>query len=337
MAVNIDDVAKAAGVSIATVSRVLSDKPYVSQSARARVLESVAELGYRPSRVAQSLRSQQTQIIGLIISDIQNPFFTAIVRAVEDYAHSHDYTLLLCNSDEDPEKETIYINLMLAENVAGVIISPTAGAEAACKQLLKNKIAVVSIDRRMATIDVDTVVTENVNATHKLISHLIENNHHRIGAITAPVAISTGYERQQGYRQALTDHHIELAPELVCAGIPKIETGYTLTNQLLALDDPPTALFTGNNLLTIGALRAIHEHNLSIPQDIAIVVYDEMDWMFVINPPLTVVAQPTYAIGQHAAELLLNRIANPTAPIRKIALEPQVHLRQSSLARQPIK
>ncbi|MCB0111026.1 MAG: substrate-binding domain-containing protein, partial [Caldilineaceae bacterium] len=294
---------------------------------RARVLAVAARLDYRPNRVARSLRAKTSKIIGLIISDIQNPFFTSIVRAVEDIAQAHEYFVLLCNTDEDTEKEALYIELMMAERVAGVIVSPTASSSAAYQALIDSGIAVVAIDRKLSNLTIDTVSVENQCATERVVSHLVALGHTRIAAVVGTPDVSTGIERRQGYEGALRAHGLSVDPQLICSGVPQIPTGYELTNQLLALPDPPTAIFTGNNLLTIGALRAIHEHGLTVPHDIAVAAFDEMDWMFVMNPPLTVVAQPSYAMGEHAATLLLQRIEDPDRAIAAIELEPIVHLR----------
>lgn len=330
MSVGIEDVARLAGVSIATVSRVLARKPHVSEKARRAVLEAVQELGYRPNRDARSLRSQTSKRLGLIISDIQNPFFTAMVRAVEDIAYAYEYTVILCNSDEDAKKEALYIDLMVLERVAGVILSPTCNKGEAVHHLTDAGIPVVLVDRYIAGTSCDTVVVENVTATEKLITHLINNGHTRIGAVIGTPDISTGCERQNGYLEALRKANLAAIPELLRTGVPKAETGYELTNQLLDLPEPPTALFTGNNLLTLGALRAIHEHGLSIPDQIALVCYDEMDWMFVMQPPLTVVAQPVYEMGEKAARLMLKRIKDPTMPPVHTVLEPTILFRGSS-------
>lgn len=324
------DVARRAGVSTASVSRVLADKPHVSATIRQRVLTAVDELNFRPSRLARSLRVQRSHVLGLIISDIQNPFFIALIRAIEDIAYQHQYSLVLCNADEDPVKEALYLDLMMAEKVAGVVISPTHAAAAACQHLADVGIPVVAIDRRVNNTQVDTVVIDNVQAAFALVSHLIDNGHRRIGAVVGTPTVTTGHERRDGYLRALQAHGLTPAPELLCFGSPTMATGYRLVNDLLNLANPPTALFLGNNLLTIGALKAIHERNLRVPDDVALAAFDEMDWMFVVKPALSVVAQPVYAMGKCAAELLLARIAEPTRPIQEIVLQPTVQIRQSS-------
>ena len=323
------DVARRAGVSTASVSRVLADKPHVSDAVRQRVLAAVDELSFRPSRLARSLRNQRSHVLGLIISDIQNPFFTAIVRAIEDIAYQHQYTLVLCNADEDPDKEALYVDLMMDEKVAGVIISPTHETATSCQRLANVGIPVVAIDRKVNDISVDTVVVDNTSAACEIVSHLIADGHRRIGAVVGTPIATTGHERRDGYLRALQMHGIPLESTLLRAGLPTIATGYRLVNELLALPAPPTALFLGNNLLTVGALKAIHERDLHIPEEIALVAFDEMEWMFVVKPALTVVAQPVYEMGKCAADLLLARIADPERPIEEIVLKATIHIRQS--------
>ena len=336
MSAKIEDVARRAGVSTATVSRVLSGKPYVSEELRERVLETVRELKYRPSRVARSLRIQRSSIIGLIISDIQNPFFTSAVRAVEDVAQQRQYSVFLCNSDEDFDKELTYIELMLAEQVAGMIVSPTASSNEVYQRLVEMRVPVVAIDRRVKDVEMDMVVGDNTTAACAVVTHLIENGYQRIGAVLGTPDVSTGAERYQGYANALLQHGLPVRPELVRTGSPRTPNGYTLTMDLLQQEEPPDAIFTGNNLLTVGALRAIHELSLHIPDDIALTAFDEMDWMFLMKPALTVVMQPTYEMGQRAAELLLERIADPDRPPQQIVLQPTIKVRESSQRRRDL-
>jgi DNA-binding LacI/PurR family transcriptional regulator len=327
--VSIKDVARRAGVSSATVSRVLAGKPHVREELRQRVLAAVEELGYQPSHVARSLRAQRSKIIGLIISDIENPFFTSLVRAVEDVAYKNQYAIFLCNSDEDIEKEKLYIDLMWAEKVAGVIISPTRETDHPCRKLIETSVPVVAIDRRILDLKVDTVLVDNVGAAFDLVSHLIQDGHRRIGAVLGDPIATTGHERREGYEQALKARDLPVLPHLIRTGPPKEPVGYRLTGELLDLPDRPTALFTSNNLLTVGALKAIYERGLRIPDDIALVAFDELDWMSLIKPNLTVVAQPTYELGRTATELLLKRIENSTRSPREVVLKPALLIRGS--------
>ena len=329
MPIKIEDVAQRAGVSTATVSRVLSGKPYVSEELRARVLSAAQELDYRPSRVARSLREQRSRIIGLIISDIQNPFFTAIVRAVEDGAYANGHAVFLCNTDEDEAKETLYIDLMLAEHVAGVILSSTTGRNPAYNHLVQAGIPAVAIDRRVYNVPLDTVLVDNIDATRRAVEHLIAQGHRRIGAIVGHLTSSTGAERLRGYTDALMAHDIPVSDALIRIGTPRAPVGYAAMNELLALRDPPTAVFTGNNLLTAGALRALFDAGRRVPEDVAVAAFDDMEWAVFIQPALTMVAQPTYEIGRIAVELLQKRIADPRRPLEEVILQARVIARHT--------
>ena len=330
MPAKIEDVARQAGVSTATVSRVLSGKPYVSDDLRERVMSAVQDLNYRPSRVARSLRVQRSSIIGLIVSDIQNPFFTSVVRAVEDTAYQHKFSVFLCNSDENSEKETMYVELMVAEHVAGVILSPTLGQNDIYRHLAEAGVPAVAIDRRVTNVDIDTVLVDNVGAARQAVLHLLEMGHRRIGAVIGTPVSSTGEERLRGYVEALQVYGIAVEPELIRAGAPRIATGHDFANELLTLPQPPSAIFTGNNLLTLGALSAIHARGLRIPDDIGIAAFDEMEWMYFVKPALTVVAQPTYELGRRAVDLLLLRMEDPDRPYQEVVLEAALHIRESS-------
>jgi DNA-binding LacI/PurR family transcriptional regulator len=330
MPAKIEDVARQAGVSTATVSRVLSGKPYVSDDLRERVMSAVQDLNYRPSRVARSLRIQRSSIIGLIVSDIQNPFFTSVVRAVEDTAYQHKFSVFLCNSDENSEKETMYVELMVAERVAGVILSPTLGQNDIYRHLAEAGVPAVAVDRRVTNVDIDSVLVDNVRAARQAVLHLLEMGHRRIGAVVGTPVSSTGEERLRGYVEALQVYGISVEPELIRSGMPRIPSGHDFTNELLALPHPPTAIFTGNNLLTLGALSAIHERGLRIPDDIGVAAFDEMDWMPFVRPALTVVAQPTYELGRTAVDLLLQRMEDPDRPYQEVVLSAALHIRESS-------
>ncbi len=329
--VSIKDVAEAAGVSTATVSRVLSNGLHVRPEVRERVMAAVERLGYRPNLVARSLRSQQSNTIGLIVSDIRNPFFTSISRAVEDVAYEQGFSVFLCNTDENPEKEAIYLNLQRDENVAGVIFSPT-------RQTLANFTAanlnfpLVVIDRSLPDGDVDVVQLDNVDAGYRLTTHLIENGYQRIAALCGEMS-TTGIERRAGYEKALRAYGLAPPAEQVKYIQPKIEAGYAATLKLLASAEPPDALFTTNSLLGAGALQAIRERDLTIPDDIALVTFDETTWASLVQPPITLIAQPTYEIGKTATELLLQRVANPNRPTRQVILKGQLLVRGSSAPR----
>jgi LacI family fructose operon transcriptional repressor len=327
---SIKDVAEAAGVSTATVSRVLSNGLHVRPEVRERVMATVERLGYWPNLVARSLRSQQSSTIGLIVSDISNPFFTAISRAVEDTAYEQGFSVLLCNTDENPEKEAIYLNLMRDTAVAGAIMSPTRQtiASFAGSNL---SFPIVVIDRSISNGDVDAVLLDNVEAAYRLITHLVEQGYRRIGALCSEM--STGLERQLGYEKALRTHGLAPQSEYMKYVAPKAKAGYAAALKMLDLAEPPDALFTVNSLIAEGALQAIRERNLTIPDDIALVTFDETTWSSLVQPAITLIAQPTYEIGKTAAELLMQRIADPGRPTRQVILKGQLLVRGSSAPR----
>ncbi len=327
---SIKDVAEAAGVSTATVSRVLSNGLHVRPEVRERVMATVERLGYRPNLVARSLRSQQSNTIGLIVSDISNPFFTAISRAVEDTAYEQGFSVLLCNTDENPEKEAIYLNLMRDTTVAGAIMSPTRHTISSFADT-NLPFPLVVIDRSITNGDVDSVLLDNVDAAYRLITHLVEQGYRRIAALCSEM--STGLERQLGYEKALRAHGLAPKAEYMKYVSPRAEAGYTATAKMLDLDEPPDALFTVNSLIAEGALQAIRERNLTIPDDIALVTFDETTWSSLVQPAITLIAQPTYEIGKTAAELLIQRIADPGRPTRQVMLKGQLLVRGSSAPR----
>lgn len=330
---SIHDVARQAGVSTATVSRVLSGSESVNAQLRERVLKSVSDLNYRPNKVARSLRVQKSTTIGLVIPDIQNPFYLSIVRAVEDMAYDSHYRVFLCNSDENIEKEAFYLNQLLDENVAGVILSPAREKNKRAAEQIRRfaeNTPVVVLDRRLDDISLDTVLTNNREAAYEMVSHLIASGYRSIGAILGVSDITTGRERLEGYINALADHQIPVSPDWIVQVIPKEANGYEAARQILNLPNPPAVLFTGNCELTSGVLRAIHELNLTIPGDIALAGFDDMRWNVIVQPGITAIAQPTYEIGRVAATLLLERIENPARPVREVVLKSTVIIRKSS-------
>jgi LacI family transcriptional regulator len=328
---HIKDVAARAGVSVATVSRVLNHNPRVKARLREQVLQAIADLDYRPSGIARNMRGQSVRVIGLIISDIQNPFFTTLVRAVEDVAHQNQYTVLLCNSDEDPQKEQLYVDVLSRERVAGVIIVPTD--KDCCSPLLNGRIPVVMVDRKVPGLDTDSVVLDNVAGAYQATAHLTGLGHRRIGLVSAPLRVSVGLERRQGYERALQERGLPVDETLICVGNFKESGGYEAAKELLGLDPRPTAIFAVNNLMTMGTLQAIYEQGLQIPRDISLVGFDDLPWFPLLVPPLTAVGQPTYQIGAEAARLLFHRLREGAQdPVRAVVLQPELIVRGSTAA-----
>jgi DNA-binding LacI/PurR family transcriptional regulator len=328
--VTIKQVAEKAGVSTATISRVLSGRGYVSFEMRQRVLEAVAELNYQPDRTARNLRRRVSQIIGVVISDIQNPFFTSLIRGIESVIEEDNFVILLSNSDEDPRREKIQLNTLEAERVSGIIISPCRSNSDELRKLVSEHMPVVVIDRTIARLKVDAVAVHNVQAACDAVLHLASLRHRRIALICGPEWVSTGAERRQGFLQGMRTAGIPILNEYLQVGDFRQESGYLAMKRLLDLPQRPTAVLVGNNLMTLGALQAIHEVCVAIPDEIAVIGFDDMSWATSLQPPLTVIAQPTFEMGVTAARLLLDRIENPDLPTRHVILDTQLIVRTSS-------
>lgn len=336
------DVASRAGVSAATVSRVLNQRGTVAPDLADRVRAAVDELGYRPNGVARNLRRRATTVWGLIISDIGNPFFTAIVRGVEDAAREAGYSLVLCNSDDSLDKERSYIQIALDEQMAGVIISPASEAESDLAPLLDRGVPVVCVDRRLGRNDVDTVLGDNVRGARMAIEHLVDSGCRRIACITGPTRTTTAAERLEGYRQAVAAAGVDTDPGLAVVANFKEDGGYQGAEKLLRLDPRPDGLFVANNLMTVGALEALVDHGVSIPDELLVVGFDDIPWARLTRPRLTTVHQPTYEMGREAGRLLTARMTGdtalaktPTEPLRldrpkTVTLSPTLQIRESS-------
>jgi LacI family transcriptional regulator len=330
----IQDVARRAAVSIATVSRVLNGNTTVNPAMAERVRAAAEALQFRPSHAARALRTNRSAIIGLLISDIRNPFFTTLIRGVEDVAQRNGYSLILCNSDEDPRKERQYVAVLCAEQVAGAIVVPTRERQPAMQLFREHHIPVVAVDRRLADRHVDAVLVDNVRGAREAVGHLIANGYRRIGLITGPTTTTTGRERLDGYRQALQAAGIPYDPALERCGSFTEDSGKLLASELLDLPSSVEALFVTNNLLTLGALEALFARALRVPDDVAVVCFDEMPWAALSTVSLTTVTQPVYDLGSTAATRLFQRLQNPGAFTRQeIVLAPTLRIRDSSRPR----
>ena len=329
---SLQEVARRAKVSIATVSRVMNKSDKVVPETRALVEQAMRELDYRPSRVARRLRMKKgrAHLVGLMIPDIQNPFFTDIARGVEDAAYASEYALLLCNSDDNPEKERFYLNVMRAEAVDGIVLPPFDEGAAAVVEMVKSGLPVVFVDRCLSKVKTDLVEVDNYRGAFDATAHLIERGHRNIGLIDGPPQISTSRERRRGYLDALAEAGIAVRKDLLRVGDFRQESGRVLAGELLDLKKPPTALFAVNNLMTVGALAAVHQRGLRVPRDVAVLGFDDLPWAESLDPPLTVVRQPAYEVGKQAMELLLKRIIEPARPPVTVRLLPQLIVRRST-------
>lgn len=319
------EVAEIAGVSVATVSRVLNESRSVQPEYRERVLKVIEESGYRPNRVARALRRKNTSMIGIIVSDVENPHFTQMVRKVEDAAYRKGWRVLLCNTDEKAEKQLSYLEVLAAERVSGVILSTTNPTGTEIAELFNLGIPVVAFDRSVDDPRADTVVTDNVMGARWATQHLLSAGHERIGLVGGPVGTDTGAGRLRGYEDAM--RNAELEPCWV-DGRYRIEGGELAAAKLLE-DSPLTALVVANNLMTIGVLRALRSRRLRVPQDLALVAVDDPFWAELIQPPLTTLAQPVRRMADCAVEFLFERINRRREEPRKLVYDFELRVRGS--------
>ncbi len=328
---NLQDVAREAGVSVATVSRVMNDAKNVRSETRTKVQTAVQALRFQPNRVARRLRTRNglSQLIGLVVPDIQNPFFVEVIRGVEEAAYGSGNALILSSYQYDEEKEKLYLNLMRSESVDGLIIIPHGKKDRAVKQLIRSGVPTVCVDRAVESVDVDTVVVDNQRGAREATEHLLKLGNKRIGYISGPTEMLTSVERLAGYQSALWESCVECEDNLIRVGDYKYESGNRLAGELLDLPEPPSALFVANSLMTLGALEAIHRRRLTIPTDVALIGFDDMAWAISLNPPLTAVSQPGFEIGRRAAELLFQRFSDPTRQTVRVVLETRLIVRKS--------
>jgi LacI family transcriptional regulator len=323
------DVAQRAQVSAATVSRVVNGLTTVDPVLAGRVQEAMRELDYRPNAVARNLRRSQTTLWAVIISDVGNPFFTSLVRGVEDVAQQAGYSVVLCNSDEDPAKEDQYLSVALAERMAGVIIS-SSGRASRVQELVQGGTPVVAIDRKLSQVKVDTVLVENEQGATAATLHLLDSGYRRVACITGPRRVSTAVERLRGYQRALKERGIPYDETLVRHADFREEGGYAAMKSLLAREPRPGAVFVTNNLMTVGAVECLVDHGMEIPAQTGVVGFDDIPWAHLVRPSLSTVVQPTYELGRTAALLLAERIATPSRPPSTVMLTTELHIRGSS-------
>jgi LacI family transcriptional regulator len=330
MRATIVDVAREAGVSPTTVSHVLNGTRPVAEPTKQRVQAAIERLHYEVNSVAQSLKSDRSQAIGLLITDISNPFFTSLVRGVEDVANAAGYSVILCNTDEDPEKEFTYLRMLRRKRVDAILMAPTGTRQPVADRLIESGFPLVCFDRPPPGAVCDSVLVENARGARRAVSHLIGLGHRRVGVITGLAGVGTTDERLAGYLQALADHGLPTDQELIRPGNSRLDGGFHEMLALLDLPEPPTAVFSTNNLMTLGALGALQSRRVRVPDDMAIVGFDDFEWAVVLRPRLTAVAQPTYEIGETAARMLLERIAGvgPPEP-RRVALPTRLIVRES--------
>jgi LacI family transcriptional regulator len=322
----IKQVAELAGVSPATVSRVLNGSTKVREAHRRRVLEAIERIDYRPNRLARNLRRQQAETIGVVVPDIENPHFSGAVRVFEDAAFQRGYRLLLCNTDETRTKQRAYLEVLADERVLGVIVASADREGVGLELLLDHGIPVVAFDRVVDDDRVDSVSSDNRDASRRATEHLIWLGHTRIAYLGGRQDVGTGEERLEGYLSTMRT--AQLTP-FTLSGDFRAEIAERELASLLAHEDRPTGLVIANNLMAVGALRAIRGANLSSPGDIAIVAIDDPPWAELVDPPLTVVAQPVRRMAETAINLLLERVEHRRDELVRIVLPLDLRIRAS--------
>jgi LacI family transcriptional regulator len=326
----IREVAARAEVSTSTVSRVLNDQANVDALMARRVRKAIKELSYQPSPTARALRTRRSHVWTLIISDIRSGFFGEVARAVEDAAQDADCAVVLCNTDEDLGKERAYVDLALAERVAGVILSPASASQTSIARLDEAGIPVVLIDRAIDGGGFDLVTIDNRRAARAAVRHLIDQGFEHIACIGGPTTISTGRDRVEGYREALSEAGLAIDPQLTLVESFKRDGGERAANQLLDLPEPPDALFVGNGPQCVGAVQVIRARGLRVPADVGLVGFDDEAWTSLTTPDITTVAQPAYEIGREATALLRRRLAGDGGAPRQLILDAELRVRSSS-------
>jgi len=303
----IHDVAKLAGVAPITVSRVINNSGYVSDRTHEKVQAAISELGYVPNILARSLRSKRTNTLALVFTDITNPFFTVMARGVEDTASSEGFNVIFCNTDESQEKEDDYIQLLLQKQVDGILLVPASSNTRSIKVIQDQDTPLVIVDRRVSNPNVDVVRGDSEGGACQLTKYLINLGHRHIAIITGPRNVSTAQDRLSGYKRAMEES--ELKENIICCyGNFTQTSGNTLTREIFSQNPQPTALFTANNLIAIGALRALQDLGLKVPEDVALVSFDDIPENLTAFPFMTVVTQPSYEMGCRSTELLISRI-----------------------------
>ena len=309
MATTVRDVARKAGVSAMSVSRVVNDQSGVSAETRKKIEDAIAELDYAPSKLASGLVSAKSQLIGLIVPDVSNPFFAPIVHGAETVARKAGYRMLLCNSESDLRLEREYLADLVAHRVQGVLIAPVGDrSDAHLLRLEESNFPMVLLDRHVPGVECDSVTLDNVQGARQMTAHLIAIGHRRIAFVTDAEDVSTGRERRQGLQLALEEADIQFSENLLLHSTTDQLGGYRSAQQILRMHERPTAIFAVNNMTAVGIMQAMREANVKVPDDIALVCFDDVQHLAVVSPFLTVIDQPAETMAQVAAQLLLERI-----------------------------
>ncbi|WP_254060076.1 LacI family DNA-binding transcriptional regulator [Granulicella sp. L56] len=319
------DIAAHANVSVGTVSHVLNDTATVREVLKKRVLKSIEELGYSVNHLSRGLRRNKTNLIGVIIPDIMNPFFPAVVRGVEDLAFKSNYRVLLCNADNDVKKEEAYLADLQSFLAAGIILIPSVDH----KIVGKGMPPVVCVDRKPKGWKGDSVTVANAAGGYLAAQHLINMGHRQVGIVRGPSNVTTATERVDGFLKAMAEHKIVVLSEYLQSGSFDQESGYACTLRLLNLLPRPTAIFTASDLMAVGALAAVKNQKLKCPKDVSIISFDGLAFTQMTEPAITSIFQPSYQLGYSAVRLLLERINGMDSPPQDIVLDTELKMKDS--------
>ncbi|MDB5053853.1 MAG: Transcriptional regulator, LacI family [Bacilli bacterium] len=325
--VTIKDIAKRAKVAISTVSYVINNSKNVTPETKARILSAIDELNYYPSMAARSLKTRRTLTVGIIVPDISNAFFTEIIRGIEDLFNKHDYSVILCNTDEDQDKEKRYLNTLYEKDIDGLIFIGTGKNE----EIFKNRkeVPIVLVDRKVSG-DFDSVTVNNVLGGFLATDHLLKRNRSSVMFLAGDLKINTYFDRLQGYKLGLKTHGLEFDESLVHLCKVSHEAGYQYMEKLLTKPFDIRSIFVENDLIALGVMKALLIKGIRIPEDVAIVGYDNIPTSYLVVPSLTTIDQPKYLIGKKAGELLLSKINGNKEAKKQIVLDPEIVVRETA-------
>lgn len=308
MVASIKDVANRAGISATTVSAYLNKSAPVNKVTAIKIKEAIEELGYRPNLIARSLRQKKTNTVGLIVGDILSHFYSVIAKSVEDTARKYGFRTILCNGDDDPQKELAYIEVLESSRVEGIILTPTGKNGGYIKEIIESGMKIVFIDRLVDGVNCNEVTVDNKNGSYEAVKHLLEQGYKKIGIINGSMDTTTGKERFNGYLKALREANLPVDDDFIKFGDFKKESGVNLSKELLEGKNIPDAIFSTNLEMTKGVLTVIRQMGLKVPRDIGLVSFDDSDITQLFSPPITAISQPVYEIGSAAMEILINEI-----------------------------
>ncbi|HYK72278.1 MAG TPA: substrate-binding domain-containing protein [Pseudoneobacillus sp.] len=325
--ITISDVAKFAGVSKSTVSQYLNKRyDYMREETKLRIEQAIEELGYQPNIVARSLKQKRTSTIGVIVSNILHTFSTQVIRAIEDTCRENELHVIVCNADDDPSKEENYIQMLLAKQVDGLVIFPTGDNLNLYHSMVKQNYPVVFVDRIVDGVNIDVFLLDNENASKLAVKHLYDQGHKRIGIVTPPIEIkiTPRVERIEGYKKALRDYQLPVNEDYIKSmNVDVLKYGL---KEMFSVQKPPTAIIASNDLTLFEVLKFAKETGLTIPNQLAVVGFDDIPFVTILEPTLTIFSQPTFEMGNKAAELLIQKIEQ-----RDTVIESRIHRFQPTL------